>query len=154
MTRELDPEVRWRIIYALVGQREGCGWRLMMTYHLCHLLDWHIVFGEQFALSAKGNKNMATHWHLLMRMKRPNGKNGICYIYLAGCGLVLKDTVSHMPCTLPDRVRNVAISLKMELKLRTRCSPASSPGDAPHRCLLPCLTYTKAEAVDSTSASR
>ena len=82
--------------------------------HLCHALDWHTLLREECAFSAKGNKNMATGWQLLMRMKRPNGENGTQCIYLAAWGLVLKETVYQVPLTLPNRVENV-LPLKMEL---------------------------------------
>lgn len=83
-----------------------------------------------------------------MRMKRLNGKNGICYIYLVGCGLVLKDIVFYMLCIFLDRVGNVVIFLKMELKLRIRCLLVSLLGDVLYRCLLFCFTYIKVEVVD------
>lgn len=59
---------------------------------------------------------MATHWQLLMRMKRPNGKNGICYVYLAGFGLVLKGYCAPN-ATNPPRVENVLIPLKIKTEV-------------------------------------
>lgn len=91
-----------------------------------------------------------------MRMKRPNGKNGgIHYIYLADLGLILKDTVYQVPLTLPDKVENVVLPLKMELKLRNFCAPVSLdlPSDTPHLCMLPCLAHTQDEARGYTLAS-
>ena len=83
----------------LWGQKDGCD---DPTYHLCHPLDWHILAREQFAFSGMGNKNMATRWQPLMRTKRPNGKNVMYYIYLAGFGLALQDTVYQISLTLPE----------------------------------------------------
>lgn len=85
----------------------GCWWS---TYHLCHPLDWHVLVREQFAFSGKGNKNMATHWQPLVRIKRPNGKNGICLFSWFGTGFK-RYCVPN--ATYPPRIENVFLSLKI-----------------------------------------
>lgn len=95
---------------------------------------------------------MATRWQLLMRTKRPNGKSGTRCVYLAGLGLVLKDTVYQVSLTLLDREENV-LPIKMELKLRNLCSPAilDLSCDSLLCCLLPSLTHTQDEALSCTA---
>lgn len=81
-----------------------------------------------------------------MRMKRPNGKNGIRYVYLAGFKRYCVPNATHPPI-----VENVLIPLKIRTEVKEsmfiselRLNPIASL----HLCLSPCLTYSQGEALD------